>query len=205
MGLGGQSTRGPGWTGRPGASLTAQPRPLLTSVQRRPVATQVGVLSARGSQEVRAAQGAGAHRVVLRFLWVSVPVPTSAAGKALPTPTKAWSAGKGAGDGGRCSRPAPGHTGLDGADCEDPAASGVGAAGVKAPQAPPMSLREASACCGICTFRPSLPQALWGGHRPTPRHSGQDSPREPPKQDPVSPVLGVMGFLGDCQLLQRSK
>lgn len=67
----------------------------------------MGVLSAGGSQEVRAAQGAGAHRMVLRFLWVSVSVPTSAAGKAFPTFTEAWSAGKGAGDGGRYSYPAP--------------------------------------------------------------------------------------------------
>lgn len=76
-----------------------------------------------------------------------------------------------------------------------------GPAGVRAPQAPPISLREGSACCGLCTFCPSLPQALWGGHRPTPWHLGQDSIRAPPEQDPVSPVLGVMGSLGDFQLL----
>lgn len=113
------------------------------------MATQVGVLSAGGSQGVRAAQGAGAHRMVLRCLWVSVPVPTSAAGKAFPTLTEAWSSGKGAGDGGRYSHPAPSHTDLDGADCEELAASGLRA---RRSESPPDPSNQPQG--GQCLLRP---------------------------------------------------
>lgn len=150
------------------------------------MATQVGVLSAGGSQEVRAAQGAGAHRMVLRFLWVPVPVPTSAAGKAFPTLTEAWSVGKGAGDRGRYSHPAPSHTDLDGADCEDLAASGLGARRSESPPGPSNQPQGGEYPLRPLHLPPPLPQALWGGHRPTPRHSGQDSTRAPPEQDSVS-------------------
>lgn len=149
MGMGGQTAHGPGWTGRLGASLTAQPGPLLMSVPRTAGGNTGGCPFSR-----RVPGGQGCPRS-----WCPQDGPSVPLGVRLSAHFSCWQSlshvhrGLVSGERSRGRRqvllPSPGHTDLDGADCEDLAASGLGARRSESPPGPSNQPQG-----GQCLLRP---------------------------------------------------